>query len=89
MILSVIGITNNHLIGGNMEGDFLTKHDIVAWLFDGFGGVLALVLIGWLLNKVFKKKENTQINMKQKNGRNSTNYQVSGDIHVKNTKNDK
>jgi len=46
------------------------------WIFSGIG----VFIISLLLTKLFKKSHI----QKQKSGKNSTNYQASGDINIKN-----
>ena len=55
------------------------------WLFSGAGiFILGLIItfFSWLFRKKQKSDANTNVLMKQKNGKNSRNYQSNGNITI-------
>ncbi|MFM0201469.1 hypothetical protein PQR53_16555 [Paraburkholderia fungorum] len=51
------------------------------WVFDGFGSLVVMALLGWLYHRIFGKSENGS-GQTQRSGSNTTNYQSGGDMNI-------
>lgn len=56
----------------------MEKYNWITWVFSGIG----VSIIIWIANLFVKRKQVPTINMAQKSGKNSENYQANGNIYI-------